>query len=147
MNIHQQIRMERHSNAVAVGTSTITPSSGINTAGFGTCLFAILWGTITDGPPSIKVQQSDDNGVADAYSDLEDSSVPVAITNDNKITWVEINRPSKSWLKLIVTRGGVTGAVVDGIIALLGDHYRGNVTQPAEVSGGEFHDIPDEGTP
>ena len=145
MNISQGMKIERHSNAVAVGTSTITPTNGINRAGFGTCLFAVLWGSITDAP-SIKVQQSDDDGDADAYSDLLGSSVAVLATDDDKITWVEVSNSSKKWLKLIVTRGGATGSVVDGIVALLTDYYREPVTQPAEVSGGEFHDRPAEGT-
>jgi len=145
MNIHQSIRMERHSDAVAVGTTTITPSPGVNTAGFETCLFAVIWGTITDAP-SIKVQQSDDDGATDAYSDLAGTSVAVLATDDDLITWVEIANPVKLWLKVIVTRGGATGSVLDGIIALLGDHYRQGVTQSAAVGGGEFHDGPAEGT-
>lgn len=145
MNISQGMKLERHSNAVAVGTSTITPSNGINRAGFGTCLFMVAWGAITDAP-SIKVQQSDDDGASDAYSDLEGTSVAVLATDDDKLTWVEVGNASKKWLKLIVTRGGATGSVVDGIFAFLTDYYREPVTQPSEVSGGEFHDRPDEGT-
>lgn len=137
----------RHSNAVAVGTSTVTPSAGIDTAGYDSCTFLALLGAITDGTPSIKVQQSDDDGVADTYDDLLGTSVPVgAVTDDNKMLAVEIVEPKKRYLKCLLVRGGATGTVVDGIVAILGRPHAEPTALDTTLFAREVHVSPAEGT-
>jgi len=137
----------RHSNAVAAGQTTITPSAGIDMLGFETCAFEILWGAITaGGAQSVKVQQSNDDGVADDYDDLEGSGQTVADDDDNKITIVEVVRPTKRYLKCLVLRATQDSAV-DGIVA----HQYGARTLPVTqdattVSGTEVLVSPAEGT-
>lgn len=147
MNHATATKVVRHSNSVAVGTGTVTPSAGIDTAGFHGCEFIVLLGAITDGTPSVKVQQSDDDGVADAYSDLLGTSVPAdAITDDNKVLRVDVGRPQKRYLKAIVTRGGTTGSILDGILAVLYDAHKQPIVNDATVEAAEFHGAPAEGT-
>lgn len=148
MNLSKQVKITRHSNAVAAGTSDITPSAGINMAGFEGCLFLVEFGTITSSAvTSIKVQQSSDDGSSDAYGDLEGTSVTVADTDDNKIAYVDVYRPGKQYLKLIVDRD-TANAVVDGITAI---QYGARALPPAHdsttvLSGSEVHASPAEGT-
>lgn len=147
LSLFKNIKLVRHNNAVAAGQTAITPSAGIDMAGFETCLFLVPFGAITaGGAQSIKVQQSSDDGVADAYSDLEGTSVTVAADQDNKIACVEVVRPQKRYLKLIVSRA-TQDSVVDGVFALLGGATTLPVTQPASVmAASEVHVSPAEGT-
>lgn len=146
-NITQDCKLIRHSNAVAAGATAITPSAGIDTAGFDAVTFIAMFGAIvTSAVTSVKVQQSDDDGVSDGYSDLEGSSVSVADDDDNQIVAVEIIRPQKRYLKMIVSRA-TANATLDGIVAIL---HSGNVSPTTHdattVVGSELHWGPAEGT-
>lgn len=142
----KQNKIVRHNNGAAAGTSTITPGAGIDMQGFNHCLFLVLLGTITaTGVPAIKIQQSDDDGSTDAYSDLEDTAYAVTDAEDDEIIAVEIIRPTKRYLKLILTRT-TANVVLDGILAILGGAQSHPVTQPATINGAEVHVSPAEGT-
>lgn len=136
----------RHSNAVAAGTSTITPSAGIDCQGFNHCRFIVLWGAIVSGgAQSAKVQQSSDDGSSDAYADLTGTSVTVADDDDNQLTIIDINNPAERYLKCIVLRA-TQNSTVDGIIAILSRHDTPVSSQDATVQGWEEHNQPAEGT-
>jgi hypothetical protein len=92
------------------------------------------------------VQQSSDDGVADGYSDLEGSSVTVPDDGDNKLFYVEVVRPMKRYLKLIVLRA-TQNATLDGIVAVLSGAKLVPVTHDATTVGaGETWISPEEGT-
>ena len=147
VNLSKEAKFIRHSDAVAAGTSTITPSSGVDTQGFEACTFLAAFGAIVAGAAtSIKVQQSDDDGVADAYSDLEGTSVTVADDDDNQVFYVEVVNPLKRYLKLIVSRA-TQNSTVDGIFAVLTGAKTIPTTHDATtIGGGETHVSPAEGT-
>lgn len=145
LNFSKEVKIVRHSNAVAAGASDITPSAGVDTQGFRGCIFLVPFGTITSGAAtSIELHQSDDDGVADAFSALAGSSVTVADDDDNELKYFEIHNPQKRYLKLIVKRA-TQNSVVDGIIAFLFNPYIVPVTQPATVAG-ELSVSPAEGS-
>lgn len=134
----------RHNNGAVAGTSTITPSAGIDMQGFNACKFDVLLGAITStGVPAIKVQQSDDDGSTDAYSDLEGTAFAATDADSNKIISVEIIRPKKRYLKLILTRT-TANVVLDGIIATLSNAQGLPITHVS--LGNEKHVSPAEGT-
>ena len=145
--LFETVKMVRHSNAVAAGTTVITPSAGVDTQGFDHVTFQALFGTITAGAAtSIEVHQSDDDGDTDAYSALEGTNVTVADDDDNKIAVVEVIRPAKRYLKLVVNRA-TQNAVLDGIVALLSGAKVHPVTQDSTViAASEIHVSPEEGT-
>jgi len=146
MNLSKQVKLTRHSNAVAAGTTTITPSSGIDMAGFDAVLFIVLWGTITSGGvQSVEVHSSSDDGSVDTYAALAGSNVAVADDQDNKVTYIDVVNPPERYLKCIVNRA-TQNAVVDGILAIQYHSKSKPVTQPASVSGGELHHWPIAGT-
>jgi len=146
MNLSKECKLVRHSAAVAAGTSAITPSAGIDMKGFDSCLFVAAFGTITSGAAtSIKVQQSSDDGVADGYSDLTGTSVTVLDTYDDKLVYVEVVRPAKRYLKLIVSRA-TQNAVLDGITAILSGAHDVPTTHDTTVATGETWIAPAEGT-
>lgn len=133
MNLTQLVRLVRLNTALAVGTSTIN-SPGQDMTGIETCMFVVLWGAITDAP-DVTVQQSDDDGDADDYTNVLNSLVTVATGTADGITWVEIHNPEKRYVRISIARGGATGSVIDGILAVLGGFER-----PPAQSAGEFHD-------
>lgn len=147
MNLSAKSKITRHNNAVAAGTSDITPTNGIDMANFEGCLFMVPFGTITaSAVTSIKVQQSSDDGDADAYADLLGTGVTVEDDDDNQIFWIDVYRPRERYLKLIVDRA-TQNAVVDGIIAIqYGPKKLPTTHDSTTVGGGELHASPAEGT-
>jgi hypothetical protein len=146
INLSKECKIVRHSVAVAAGTSTITPSAAIDTKGYDSCLFIVAFGAITTGAAtSIKVQQSSDDAATDAYSDLTGTSVTVLDSYDDKLVYVEVVRPLKRYLKLIVLRA-TQNSVVDGITAILSGAHDVPTTHDTTVATGETHITPAEGT-
>lgn len=143
--ILKESKVTRCVNATAAGTSDINGSS-VDMAGYDKVTFICCWGTITDGTPALKVQQSSDDGSSDTFDDLAGTSVSVATTDDNKICAVEVVRPVKRYLRPVVVRGGATGASVDAVIAVQSGASRIPTTHDATVAANEVHLSPGEGT-
>jgi len=147
MNLSNNVKLIRHSNAVAAGTTTITPSSGVDTKGFGGCLFLADFGAIVaTAVTSVEVHQSKDDGASDAYTALLSSKVSLADTDDNKSVWLDVTIPHERYLKLIVNRG-TANSTLDGITAILYDPTSAPTTHDAAtVAGGKLLVSPAEGT-
>jgi len=146
LNMSKRIKLLRHSNAVAAGATLITPSAGVDTKGYGGCLFIVLWGAIVDGGTrSVEIHQSSDDGVADAYTAIQGSKVTVADADDNKVTYVDVYRPRERYLKSLINRA-TQNSTVDGILAVLYDPKDMPTTHDTTVSGGELHVAQPEGT-
>lgn len=144
LGLLKNTKIVRHNNGAAAGTTTITPSAGIDMQGYNSCLFLVLLGALTDTTvPAIKIQQSSDDGSTDAYSDLEGTAYAVADSDDNGVIAVEIIRPTKRYLKLILARA-TANAVLDGILAVVGNPSSLPITQT--TLGNEVHVSPAEGT-
>ena len=135
--------LDRVSNAVAVGITAIT-STSVDMQDFQGCRFIVIWGTITDGSPSMKVRQGTVTGMTDG-ADLAGTLVAPAVTDDNRMTVVDVHRPQERFLDCVVARGGVTGAVIDAILAEKYDPRVMPVTQNADVAVFEKHTSPAEG--
>lgn len=124
----------------AVTSSAIDLSPGSGQAYSGLLVFTRFGTAAVDN--TIKLQQSDDDGATDAYSDLAGTSV--ASGTSDEIVWIDA-RPTKRYVKAVVTRG--TSSTLDPIIAL---PYNARI-EPVDniISGtiiGEIHDLPAEGT-
>jgi len=143
----EQCRLDRISAAASVATTAIN-SDIIDMAaaeGFDSIVFIVLWGTITDGTPLVKAQQGADSALGDA-ADLAGTSTVAAITDDGLMSVLDIQRPLERYVRCVVTRGGSTGAVVDGILAILYNSKAEPVTQSTDVAAHEKHVSPAEGT-
>ena len=145
-NVSADEKVVRLSDAVVAGTSLIT-SSALDTQGYENVKFYTLFGAITSGGvQSVKVQQSSDDGSADAYADLLGTSQSVADTDDNKIVVTEIVKPRERYLKVLVPRA-TQNAVVDGIVAVLSKaRKKATSDDSTTVVGREIHVSPAEGT-
>lgn len=131
--------------AGAAGTSAIT-SSAVNMAGCDGVLFIVTLGAIVSGAvTSLKIQQSSDDGGSDNYSDVEGTNQTIADTADNTTLYVDMARPGKQYLKLVISRA-TQDATVGGVTAI--QYARRTVganTQGSNVSG-ERWISPPEGT-
>lgn len=146
MNQANLEKVTRVSNAVAAGTSDVE-ATGVNMANFEGVKFYIAFGAITGSAvTSCKLQQSDDNGSVDGWSDLEGTSLTVADDDDNQIAILDVFRPQKRYVRPVVDRG-TQNAVVDCIIAVqYGPRVIPTTDDSTTVIGRECHVSPDEGT-
>jgi len=132
-------------NATAVGTTTLT-STTVDTAGFDGVRFLALFGAITDGTPNLQGRQGQQANMSDAAS-LLGTDVAMADTDDNRIGILDIFRPQERYVDCQIVRGGVTGSVIDGIVAELYSARTLPVAKDATVGAQETHASPGEGTP
>jgi hypothetical protein len=143
-NLLHEVKITRIQNAAAVGTTTLT-TAAVDMQGWDGVLFVGAFGTITDGTPGIKARQGQLANMSDG-ADLAGTLVSPALTDDNKVVALDVYRPQERYLDVQIVRGGATGAVVDGAIAI---QYRGRTkpsVQDATVAASEAWSSPAEGT-
>jgi len=140
----QEAVVTRVNNAAAVNTTSINTTI-LDMTGYEGVVFIASFGTVTDGTTGLKAQDGADSGLSDA-ADLAGTSVTGATSN--KMILLEIVKPVKQYIRAVVLRGGSTGAVLDGVIAI---QYRATAanlptTQPASVAGAERWLSPADGS-
>ena len=138
---------QRVMNAVAAGT-TVQTSSAVDTKDCDAVTFLAMFGTISaSAVTAIEVHQSSDDGVGDAYGALEGSKsvTLVPTTDNNKMLAVEVVRPAKRYLKLVVNRAA-GNAVIDGVVALKHHLRTSNPALHSSLAGQEVFASPAEGT-
>jgi hypothetical protein len=144
VNLLKNIKITRAMNSVVAGT-TNQNSSVIDMAGFEGISFIAAFGTLTStAVTGIKVQQGTLANGSDMV-DLAGTALAIPDTDSNKLLASDIYRPTKQYVRLVVTRG-TANAVIDGVNAL---QYKGRIrpnTQDATVSGTETWVSPAEGT-
>jgi hypothetical protein len=129
--------------AAGASAQTTITSSAVDTAGFSGVRFLVAIGPVTAGAvTSFKLQQSDDDGSSDAYSDIVGSSQTIADNADNTHMYADIAHPQKRYLKLVVSRA-TQDATIGAVIAELYGPKDNPVTQTAT---GETYNAPAEGT-
>ena len=114
-------------------------------AGFdGVCFIVPLGAIVSGAATSMKLQQSSDDAATDAYSDVEGTSITIADTDDDKLKYLDVYRPGKRYLKLVVSRA-TQNATIGGILAV---QYKARTKSPTQGTGvaGEQWTSPAEGT-
>lgn len=90
---------------LAVSAAVDRNGAGLDMAGFDGVLMIVKMADIAAGAvTSIKAQQSDDNGVTDAYSDLEDTGIAIADNDDDQVFIIDLVQPRKRWVRLLVDK-------------------------------------------
>ena len=146
MNLAKLTSAIRVSNAVAAGTSAVN-SGEIDMQNYESCLIIFAFGTIVSGAAtSVKAQGSSDDAAADAYADLEGTSITVADDDDNQIVILEIVNPKERYVRGVISRA-TQNATVDGIFVLRSGAKKLPATDDsATVVASETHVSPAEGT-
>ena len=129
--------------AGAAATTDINGTT-IDTQGYQNVAFIVTMGAITSGAvTSIKAQQGADSGLSDA-ADLAGTAQAIADTDDEKVFYIDIRKPTERYVRLVVDRA-TQNAVVASAIAVLSDASWVPVSHGTNVSG-EAHVSPAEGT-
>ena len=129
--------------AAGAAAQTAITSSAVNMAGFEGVTFIVPIGPITTaGVQSLKIQQSSDDGSSDNYSDILGSSQTIADSEDNTTRYVDVFRPEKQYLKLVISRA-TQDSTFGAVTAIKWGANRKPVTQTAL---GEAFSTPAEGT-
>jgi hypothetical protein len=116
MNLSTDTKVTRVLVATAVGITNVNGSI-LDMEGFEGVEFIMLGGTITDGLLSIKAQEGAQANLSDA-ADLQGTLTTLQNTDDNKAAVLDVFRPAKRYVRPVIVRGGATGAVIDGVLAI-----------------------------
>lgn len=92
--------------ALVYGTGTADrQSSGIDTRGFGGISFLVQAVAIgASSTLSYKLQQSDDDGGSDDYTDIAGSAVTMADTDDDTLVRMTVIEPQKRYVRVYVDK-------------------------------------------
>jgi hypothetical protein len=128
----EEIKLTLVQAALADG-QTDPDSTAVDMAGFDGVMFVGIVGTITGaGTVTLKAQQSDDNGVADAFSDLSGVSAQAtgADADSDKLLVLDIDQPSKRYVRTNLTRA-TANAIYGGTLAI---QYKARVKPTATAA-------------
>jgi len=130
--------------AAGVAAQTAINGTTLDMAGFESVLMLIRMGVITaTAVTSIKAQQGDESDLSDA-ADLLATSQTIAADDDNETFLLDLVKPSKRYVRIVVTRG-TADAVVSDVLYM---QYNGKKAPESQGTGvnGELHVSPAEGT-
>jgi len=137
----QWVKTYQSANTTAVTSDAVNLSPGGGQAYSGV-RFLVRFGTAA-ADNTAKLQQSDDDGSADAYSDLEGTSISAGTSDELLI--LDCPRPLKDYVKCVIARG--TSTTVERVVAELYNPRQEPVDNT--ISGtvtAEINPSPDEGT-
>lgn len=125
----------------AAGTTDINGAT-CDMDGFSKLLTVVTMGAITStAVTSIKMQESDDDST---WADLEDTAQAIADDDDEQTFYIEVDKPLKRYLRVVVDRG-TANAVVASALYIQSGARKKPVSQGSNVSG-ELHLSPVAGT-
>lgn len=139
----KSISIARVADSAAAAQTDVT-SDGVDMVGYSGAEFVCLIGDITaTGTVAMKIQQSDDDGVADAYSDLTGATVAADDADSDLLLRLEVAKPRKRYLRAVVTRA-TANSVIDGVLVLRYNAVREPITEDTSVAGAVFVHAPAE---
>lgn len=143
--LSDSVKVTKLADATAAGTTAIN-SAVVDMTGYDGCLFLTSVGAVvTGGVQSIKVQQDTASGMG-AAADLAGTGITVADDDDNQSFWLDVKRPSKRYLRVVISRA-TQNSTWGEIYAI---QYRGRVlpcvNNVTDAITGEKHESPSEGT-
>lgn len=127
--------------AGAAGATAIN-GTAIDMSGYERCLFVVQFGAIVaTAVTSIKVQQDTTSAMSSA-ADLAGTGQTVADTDDDKVFYIDIQKPREDFVRLVVSRA-TANATCSAMAYLYGARQK-PVTHGTGVAG-ESHYSPAEG--
>lgn len=116
MNLSSSVQITQASSAVVVGTTAVN-GAVVDMSCFEGVLFTLAAGTITDGTVVLKAQGGTLADGSD-MADLAGTATTLAVTDDNQVAVLDIYKPLFRYVRAVAVRGGVTGAILDGLLAI-----------------------------
>lgn len=109
--------------ATVVGTANIVGTT-LDMSGFEGVEFILLAGTITDGVAEVKASSGALANGSDAQ-DLAGTATSLSSTQDGDVAALDLYRPLDRYVTPVVVRGGSTGSVIGGVVAIqYGAHFK-----------------------
>ncbi len=130
--------------AAGVAAQTAINGSTLDMAGFESVKMQIRMGVITGSAvTSVKAQQGDESDLSDA-ADLLGTSQTIADDDDNEIFIIDLVKPAKRYVRLVVSRATQDAVVAEGHY----EQYNGKKAPETQGTGVnvEVHISPAEGT-
>jgi len=140
MNLGKNTKVTKILAGAGSATSTLT-STAVDMQGFEGVLFVGPSVATVNAGNYAKVQQSSDDGVADAYADLAGTKLVPGDNADSAL--IDINRPRERYVKLVVVR---TAATVTGDVYAVQYGPRDLPTSHGATMDAETFASPAEGT-
>jgi hypothetical protein len=103
--------------ATAAGTTSVNTNE-INMQDYEGVVFIALFGAVTDGSPGIKAQGGAQSNGSDAADFAASDTADTAAAASGQAVVLDVYRPTQQYIRGVVTRGGNTGAVIQGVIAI-----------------------------
>ena len=105
MDLSSNVKVSTALDFLAAAAAVDRDGAGLDMAGFDGVLMVVKMADIAAGAvTTIKAQQSDDNGVADGYSDLEGTGIAIADDDDNQVFIIDLVKPTKRWVRVVVDK-------------------------------------------
>jgi hypothetical protein len=113
----------------AVGTGAIVNGTGVDCAGHETALVDVELGAIVDGANisvTVKLQESSDDGVADAYADIAGATTGAVLNaGQNEPYLFDVNLSERErYIRAVATGGSSGGGLASAAIHLGGGRHR-----------------------
>jgi hypothetical protein len=143
-NLLPNIKALLASGAAVVATTSVTGTT-IDMSGFEGVAFFLQAGAITDGNLSVKAQGGLLANGSDA-ADLAGTLTTLTNAQDNNVAVLDLYRPTERYITPVIVRGGATGAVVQGLVAVLYGPHTKPTTQDATVAASKVVVSPAYGT-
>lgn len=136
MNIHtmsDHVRPYQSLAPQAVGSAATVNGTGVDCQGWEGALVVVEMGAIVDTSNitlTVKVQQSSDDGDADAYADVTDATTgAIPNSGENEVYLIELNMSERErYIRAVVTGGSAGGGLVSATIV----PFRGRHLPPTQ---------------
>lgn len=125
--LHNNIKVMKAKSTATIATDTTTAGDIIDLAGYGSCEFVILSGTLVDGAYAPKIEVGNNSGLNDAV-ELTGSSLlgttalgSLALTDDNAVKKIGFKVNTYRYARLSIVSTATTSGGPISAIAILGD--------------------------
>jgi hypothetical protein len=146
MFLSDQVKLKKLADHTAAGTTDVEGASVDmhEEGGFEGVMFMTSF-SVAAADNFLKAQQSDDDGVADGWSDLEGTKVLTGASPSNEDVWLDIYRPTKRYVRPVAVVD--TSSTVESIWSQRYNPRKLPVDNTTDGTiTGEAHVSPDEGT-
>jgi hypothetical protein len=114
MSLASNVKVTQAVPYTAIGTTTIA-GTNLDMSGFDGVMFVVGIHTLTDGTPGVKAS----SGAASDGSDKQDLlGTLTAVGTADEVSILDLYRPADRYVTPQVVRGGSTGSIITGLIAI-----------------------------
>jgi hypothetical protein len=125
--LHSNVKVVKARTTATISSDTTSAGDIIDLAGYGSCMFVMLSGTLVDGAYAPKIEVGNNSGLSDAV-ELTGSSLlgttalgSFALADDNAVKKIGFKVNTYRYARLSIVSTAVTSGGPIGAIAILGD--------------------------